>query len=83
MTIFTAPETLTVSADHSDTAWHPWPYFWIFPLLFWLTVIGLAFLARTRFRRDSGISALRDGYARGEITEAQYRERLTVLRETR
>ncbi|WP_431956246.1 hypothetical protein [Nocardia lijiangensis] len=40
------------------------------------------FLSRNRFRHHSGIGALRNAFARGEITEAQYRERLAVLRET-
>ncbi|WP_281180866.1 hypothetical protein [Nocardia lijiangensis] len=34
------------------------------------------------FRRHSGIGALRDAFARGEITEAQNREQFAVLRET-
>lgn len=84
MTTYLTPETATLLADHYDGDWHPWPFFWIFPLLFWITIIVLAvLLTRTRFRRDSGVGALRDVFARGEITEAQYRERLAVLRETR
>jgi putative membrane protein len=30
-----------------------------------------------------GIRTLRDAYAKGEVNEAEYRERLAVLRETR
>lgn len=82
MNILTQPETLTFLADHADRGWHPWPFFWIFPLLFWLGFITIAFLARNRFRRNTGIGVLRDGFARGEITEDQYRARLAVLRET-
>lgn len=82
MTLFTQAEALTLLADHYDGGWHPWPFFWIFPLLFWLTFLVLIFLARNRFRRHTGIGLLRDAFARGEITEAQYRERLAVLRET-
>ncbi|TQM29161.1 SHOCT domain-containing protein [Nocardia bhagyanarayanae] len=83
MTLFTQPETLSLLADHHDGDWHPWPFFWLFPLLFWLTFVAVILLSRNRFRRHTGIDALRDGFARGEITEAQYRERLAVLRETR
>ncbi|QIS08393.1 hypothetical protein [Nocardia arthritidis] len=67
-----------------QTGWHPWPYFWIFPLLFWTTFIVLAVVLRRRFyRRTSGIGALRTAFARGEISEDEYRSRLTVLREKR
>ncbi|TLG17664.1 SHOCT domain-containing protein [Nocardia cyriacigeorgica] len=84
MTTYLTPETATLLADHYNGDWHPWPFFWIFPLLFWTTIIVLAVLVgRARFRRDTGVGALRDAYARGEITEAQYRERLAVLRETK
>lgn len=84
MTTYLTPETATLLAAHYNGDWHPWPFFWIFPLLFWITIIVLAVLVgRSRFRRDTGVGALRDAYARGEITEAQYRERLAVLRETK
>ncbi|MFE3442107.1 SHOCT domain-containing protein [Nocardia sp. NPDC059180] len=85
MTTYLNPEAVTLLADHYDGGWHPWPFFWIFPLLFWFTIIAIAALVvRGRFRRDSnGVGALRGAYARGEITEAQYRERLAVLRETK
>ncbi|MFI6167546.1 hypothetical protein ACIBCN_12225 [Nocardia sp. NPDC051052] len=82
MNISAQPEVITFLADHYDDGWHPWPFFWIFPLLFWITFITLTFFARRRFiGRDSGVGALRAAFARGEITEDQYRSRLAVLRE--
>ncbi|MFB8279909.1 hypothetical protein [Nocardia colli] len=84
MNISTHPEAIVFLADHYDGGWHPWPFFWIFPLLFWITFLTLAFFARRRFiGRDSGVGALRTAFARGEITEDQYRSRLAVLREPR
>ncbi|MFG1797032.1 hypothetical protein [Nocardia sp. NPDC049149] len=81
MTIFTQPEAMTFLADHYD-GWHPWPFFWIFPLLFWIGFLAVVFFARRRFAgHQSGIGALRTAFAKGEITEDQYRSRLAVLRE--
>ncbi|WP_433600829.1 SHOCT domain-containing protein [Nocardia sp. CA-135953] len=82
MNIFTQPEAVTFLADHYDGGWHPWPFFWIFPVLFWATIIVVFVFARRRFRTHrSGIGALRIAFARGEISEDQYRSRLAVLRE--
>ncbi|MEV5838221.1 SHOCT domain-containing protein [Nocardia sp. NPDC052112] len=82
MNIFTQPVAMTFLADHYDGGWHPWPFFWIFPMLFWATVIVVFVFARRRFwAHQSGIGALRTAFARGEITEDQYRSRLAVLRE--
>ncbi|MEV4239566.1 MULTISPECIES: SHOCT domain-containing protein [unclassified Nocardia] len=81
MNILTQPEAITFWADHYDGGWHPWPFFWIFPLLFWAAII-VFFVARRRFwGHQSGIGVLRTAFARGEITEQQYRSRLAVLRE--
>lgn len=70
----------------------PWgagfsPWFLLFPL-FWILVIGLIiFFARRTWRRNNewatargGESVLRERYARGEIDETEYRQRLEVLR---
>jgi putative membrane protein len=70
----------------------PWgtgfsPWFLLFPL-FWILVIGLLiFFARRTWRRNhewatarGGESVLRERYARGEIDETEYRQRLEVLR---
>ncbi len=57
----------------------------MFPL-FWLAVIaGLVLLFRRRqwghWHAGSGEAVLAERYARGEITEQEYRERIAVLRE--
>ena len=76
-------QAATVLADQYGPSGPPWPAFLIIPILIWLTIAAFVVIGRRRFRGRSGESALRDGYARGEITEAQYRERLAVLKETR
>ncbi|XAS68030.1 SHOCT domain-containing protein [Micrococcaceae bacterium Sec5.7] len=63
------------------------PWFLLFPL-FWILVIGLfIFIGRRTWRRNhvwaaarGGESVLRERYARGEIDETEYRQRLDVLR---
>jgi len=58
-------------------------FLWIF--VFWGVVAF--FFWRRRGRRGvpsaSGEAVLGERYARGEITEAEYRERLRVLKDTR
>ena len=86
MTIYEiTPTATTFLADtaerYGDHAWHPW--FLVFPIVFWTLVIGGAvFLWRRRVGRH-GEGTLRDTYAKGEIDETEYRQRLAVLRETR
>jgi putative membrane protein len=74
-------------------AYAPWhdggfsPWFLLFPL-FWILVIGLfIFIGRRTWRSNrrwaatqGGEGVLRERYARGEINETEYRERLQVLR---
>ncbi|MCM6772817.1 SHOCT domain-containing protein [Nocardia sp. CDC159] len=74
---------VSVLADHSDYGWHPGPYFWIFPLLFWLGLITLGIVFRRGRRRDDGIGTLRSAFARGEISEEDFLTRLEVLRRSR
>jgi putative membrane protein len=65
----------------ADHGWNPW--FLLFPLTFWtLVIIGIVFTVR-HFRGRQGERTLRDTYAKGEVDEAEYRERLAVLRATR
>jgi putative membrane protein len=77
-----AGEALARGAD-----WGPGPWWPIFPI-FWLFFFGIVifFLFRSRGRwghRPSGPSGegvLAERYARGEINEQEYRERLSVLK---
>ena len=61
---------------------------WIFFPFFWL-LLGLLIFALIRGRREgwhqgqSAVSVLAERYARGEIPEAEYRERLNVLKASR
>jgi putative membrane protein len=63
--------------------WFLWP---LVPLL-WFTFFVLFFVFVVRRRRGwwdgrrSGESVLAERYARGEITDDEYRARLTVLRD--
>ena len=70
-------------------AWvHGWgggPWFLFFPLFWLAAIVFVAFLfrrSRWGYRRgDSPEQVLGERYARGEITEDEYRSRRTVLRE--
>jgi putative membrane protein len=73
----------TFLAEHYHEGWHPWPFFWLIPVLIWATIITVVIVVRRRCRGHRGVWTLRDAFARGEVTEEQYRERLAVLRETR
>lgn len=58
--------------------------FWFFPI-FWFLVIGLLIFTvkRRRWQHQGPGSAegvLRERYARGEIDDTEYRQRLEVLR---
>jgi putative membrane protein len=64
-------------------AWGAGPWFLVFPL-FWLTVVVVLAIVFRRRRRGhaydgSGEALLAERYARGEITEEEYRQRLSVL----
>ncbi|MFE7746281.1 hypothetical protein [Nocardia sp. NPDC057455] len=50
MNIFTRPEAVGFLADHYDGGWHPWPFFWIFSVLFSLTVVAVLVFARRQRR---------------------------------
>jgi putative membrane protein len=86
MTIYEiTPTATTFLAQHggrfADHDWNPW--FLLFPLAFWtLVIVGVVHLTR-RFRGRQGERTLRDAYAKGEVNEAEYRERLATLRDTR
>lgn len=71
-------ETAERFGDHG-----PGPWFLIFPITFWILVIIAAIFVSRRWRGRQGENTLRDTYAKGDITEAEYRDRLAVLRQTR
>ena len=82
-------ETITVLALDADRWGEDRPEFWpIFPILWFLFIIGLIVAAVLYHRRNSEISARRAGearlaerYAAGEIGDEEYRTRRGVLRE--
>ena len=45
-------------------------------------LVAVIYFIVKRWPSRSGVKILRESYARGEIDEATYRERLAVLRET-
>ncbi len=79
----------TIASIVADGHWHHGGWFPWFPLVplfffgFWVFLFGLVF--RRRWHRDgyggpSAEGVLAERYARGEIDEAEYRQRRTVLR---
>lgn len=90
MNIYAHPETIAFLADYYNAdhyndhnGWFPWPLFLLIPLVFWATFVFFGIGARRRWHGRSGEGTLRDSFARGEITETEYRARLAVLKETR
>ena len=64
--------------------WGPGPWGLVFPLFWVAVVVGLVFLFRRRWGTDhvrSGRAVLAERYARGEISEEEYRTRAAVLDE--
>ena len=74
----------------NSAGWGPGGWWFIFPL-FWLLLFGgvIFMLVRGRRGRDqwhqsqSAEGVLAERYARGEIAEEEYRERLEVLKGSR
>jgi putative membrane protein len=79
------PAATTFLAEHggrfADHEWSPW--FLVARLVFLALVITAIWLIVRARRGLHGIRTLRDAYAKGEVNEAEYRERLAVLKETR
>jgi putative membrane protein len=79
------PTATTFLADEYERwghhAWSPW--FLVARLVFLALVITAIWLIVRARRGLHGIRTLRDVYAKGEVNEAEFRERLAVLRETR
>ena len=74
-----------VLATHEHWAEHAGGWWPIFPLFWFLLIFGLIFVFRRGCRGRyhsgrAGESALGERFARGEIDEREYRERLDVLR---
>jgi putative membrane protein len=84
MEMMVAAEVLANHAHGGPGGW--WFIFPLFWVLFWGVVIFAFFRAR-RWGRwhagQSGEGVLAERYARGEINEQEYRERLSVLKGTR
>jgi len=79
------PTATTFLADESQRwghhAWSPW--FLVVRLVVFVLIAGAIVYFARRWRGRQGERTLRDAYAKGEVNEAEYRERLAVLRETR
>jgi putative membrane protein len=81
-------ESAIVLAEHGHewaAAGGWWP---VFPLLWFALILGGFFFFGSRMRRSmqqrpfrSGEAVLAERYARGEVTEEEYRERLKVLKQ--
>ena len=85
-TIYEVTSTATTFLADGHERWghHAWsPWFLVARLVFLALVITAIWLIVRARRGVHGIRTLRDAYARGEVNEAEYRERLAVLRETR
>jgi putative membrane protein len=77
---------MAAQAAHAWGPVHWWPFFPIFWLLLWGVVLFALFRSRRRWGRWHAERApqdvLAERYARGEISEEEYRERLAVLKAT-
>jgi putative membrane protein len=79
------PSTTTYLAEEYERWGHHGfsPWFLVIRLVVLVLVIGTIIYFARRWRGRGGERTLRDAYAKGEVNEAEYRERLAVLRETR
>jgi putative membrane protein len=72
---------------HPYGGWHDGPGFpfFLIPLLFWAALIFFVVGRRRRWHspEHSAERVLAENFARGEVSEQQYRERRAVLRELR
>ncbi len=80
----TLPATTSLADEYERWGHHAWsPWFLVVRLVVLVLVIGAILYFARRWRGRPGERTLRDAYAKGEVNEAEYRERLAVLRETR
>lgn len=83
-------ELLATVGEYGHRGWG-YGFGFIFPLLFWVLIIGAIFFfgrRRHAWHHDwhgyqSGESVLAERYAKGEISEEEYRQRKSVLQEGR
>lgn len=70
---------------HAGGGWFLFPLVWILILFLIFGVLRRSFWRRNhhRFHSASGRSVLAERYARGEIDEQEYRQRLAVLDNTK
>lgn len=76
--------TALIAFSAHPAGWHDGPGLWVLvPVAFWLFVIVAAVLWwRRRPPAPGPEDTLGEAFARGEVTEEEYRARLAVLRET-
>jgi putative membrane protein len=72
-------------AAFSGHMWGPGPWFLLFPFLWLVVIVALVrfFGRRHRWHTRSAEDVLAERYARGEISEEEYRERARVLGESK
>jgi uncharacterized membrane protein len=70
-----------ITATHHGWDHGPWPFPFLF-IGFWLLVVvaAVVFVRRGGGPRRSGEAVLAERYARGDITDEEYRARRDVLR---
>ena len=80
----TSTATTFLAEEYERWRHHAWsPWFLVVRLVVLVLVVGAIVYFARRWRGRQGERTLRDAYAKGEVNEAEYRERLAVLRETR
>lgn len=86
MTIYDVSPTTTEFLSEEMQRWgnHGFhPAFFLIRLIVLIAVIAAVVIFFRRRRGLHAIGTLRDLYAKGEVDETEYRQRLAVLRETR
>jgi putative membrane protein len=81
-------DTALVLAEHIEH-WHGHGGWWaLYPIVWFFLIVGAIYFFGRRIRRhhhqrpfQAGEAVLAERYARGEITEQEYRDRLGVLRQ--